>query len=683
MKKLRQINFLFVVFALLLVNCNRSKIVSKTDYDQLYAVWYDNDYKDSLAQVLKPAVDRALSLKNTADNRIIIDSVLSELRWTRDSISFLKLTRKAIGFAEAKSDEYMLANIYNDVGMYYHDLGIMDSTYYYYIKAENVYKELGDSMKIGEMEFYQARLLFEKGLVMESEVKVANALRILERYPLNPIPFEANQMMALCLLERQDFASAKSYLLTALALMKKEFNKNKILDRGKLSDALMMLYYNLSELAYFRKDYKEAYDYAAAGLVYKWAETTPIILDFLEANMAKSDLMLAVTHNKEIGAKERSFITKIEDTYAHSLEISNYFAANEQAMSAAGLYIAIRDSVKAFEWAEKSYQLSKDRDIKVAQRTALEFLLSHQEYENKNQVKQIIELNKALEEQDYTTRNRFARIAYETEKVVTENNELRNAVLLIVVTSLIIILGLSAGVFIYRLRNKNRELNFITEQKEANESIYQLILEKSTIATEVKQSVTNRIAKDLHDGIVNNIFTIRFNLQQLQTENESLKNTLITELEYLEKSTRGLSHSLINNELFGETKFISLIEDLASLQKNKWDTIFNLECSDSDYLEELTAMEKVHTYFIIREAIHNVNKYSKASLCTISFVGDKEGITVRIKDNGIGFDVKVPRGGIGIQNMKERALTLASELHVFSKINLGTEVIFKVKQSKT
>lgn len=683
MKKLRQINFLFVVLALLLVNCNRSKIVSKTDYDQLYAVWYDNDYKDSLAQVLKPAVDRALSLKNTADNRIIIDSVLSDLRWTRDSISFLKLSRKAIRFAEAKSDEYMLANIYNDVGMYYHDLGIMDSTYYYYIKAENVYKELGDSMKIGEMEFYQARLLFEKGLMMESEVKVANALRILERYPLNPIPFEANQLMALCLLERQDFVSAKSYLLTALTLMKKEFNKNKILDRGELSDALMMLYYNLSEVAYFRKDYKEAYDYAEAGLVYKWEETTPIILDFLEANMAKSDLMLAVTHNKEIGAKERSFITKIEDTYARSLEISNYFAANEQAMSAAGLYIAIQDSVKAFEWAEKSYQLSKDRDIKVAQRTALEFLLSHQEYENKNQVKQIIELNKALEEQDYTTRNRFARIAYETEKVVTENHELRNAVLLIVVTSLIIILGLSAGVFIYRLRSKNRELNFITEQKEANESIYQLILEKSTIATEVKQSVTNRIAKDLHDGIVNGIFTIRFNLQQLQTENESLKNTLITELEHLEKSTRGLSHSLINNELFSETKFISLIEDLASLQKNKWDTIFNLECIDSDYLEELTAIEKVHTYFIIREAIHNVNKYSKASLCTISFIGDKEGITVRIKDNGIGFDVQTPRGGIGIQNMKERAVALGSELHVFSKMNIGTEVIFKVKQTKS
>ncbi|MGL4583555.1 MAG: ATP-binding protein, partial [Flavobacterium sp.] len=215
MKRLRHINFFLVVIALLLVNCTRSKIVHETDYDQLYAVWHDNDYKDSLAFALKPAVEKALTLKNTVDNRFYIDSVLSQLRWTRDSVSFFKLSGKAVEYAKNKSDEYMLANIYNDIGMYYHDSNVLDSTYYYYIKAENVYKAVGDSMKIGEMEFYQARLLFEKGLTMESEAKVSKALHLLQKYPLNPVPFEANQLMALCLLERNDYVNAKSYLLTA------------------------------------------------------------------------------------------------------------------------------------------------------------------------------------------------------------------------------------------------------------------------------------------------------------------------------------------------------------------------------------------------------------------------------------------------------------------------------------
>lgn len=76
-----------------------------TDYDQLYAVWYSDDYRDSLAETLKPSIKKALSLKNTPDNRVFIDSVLNQLRWTRDSSSFYKLSQRAIKFAERKSDD--------------------------------------------------------------------------------------------------------------------------------------------------------------------------------------------------------------------------------------------------------------------------------------------------------------------------------------------------------------------------------------------------------------------------------------------------------------------------------------------------------------------------------------------------------------------------------------------------
>ncbi|WP_121967464.1 sensor histidine kinase [Myroides sp. N17-2] len=678
MKRLRHINFFLVVIALLLVNCTRSKIVHETDYDQLYAVWHDNDYKDSLALALKPAVEKALTLKNTVDNRFYIDSVLSQLRWTRDSVSFFKLSDKAVEYAKNKSDEYMLANIYNDIGMYYHDSNVLDSTYYYYIKAENVYKTIGDSMKIGEMEFYQARLLFEKGLTMESEVKVSNALHLLQKYPLNPVPFEANQLMALCLLERNDYVNAKSYLLTALTLMQKDLNKNKILGKKELSTALMMLYYNLSEVSYYLGDYMKASEYAALGLTHRTPNSLSIIVSFLESNIAKADLMLAVKDNKEIGAKEKSYITKLEKTYEHSLDINNYFSANEMAISTAELYFAIHDNVKAFEWAEKSYQLSKDRDIKVAQRKALEFIVTHKDYENNEQVKEIIKLTHDLDEIDYATRNKFARIAYETEKIETENVELKEVIMMLFITSLSIILALLLGVYVYRLKNKNREIRLIKGQQEANESIYQLILERGMIATEVKTAVRNKIARDIHDGVVNGIFTIRFNLQQLQTENESLKSILITELLQLEKSTRDISHSLIDNELFKDTKFLSLVEELVMLQKNQWNTNFTLEYEEDLALDNLTAIEKVNTYFIIREAIHNVNKYSEASQCTISFVKDVDSVEIKIKDNGVGFELHSKADGIGLANMSERALSLHSKLVMYSEKGCGVEVLFKI-----
>lgn len=678
MKRLRQINFLSVVITLLLVNCTRPKDVSQTDYEQLYGVWYDNAYKDSLAQVLKPAVHRALKLPNSKHNRVIIDSVLHELRWTRDSVSFFKLSDKAIDFAQAKSDPYLLANAYNDIGMYYQDLGVLDSTFYYYIKAENIYKELNDSIRMGEMEFYQARVLFEKGLHMESEVKVSNALHILRNEPLNPVPFEANSLMALCLIERKDYAAAKGYFLKGLTLMKQDFNKNIVLEQDQLKLAMAMLYLNLSDVAYLLKDYNLSLKYATEGLTYVSSGTTSLLKVVLEANIDANKLMLNVGNKVSIG--NDLYLKGVISGYDEAIKVNNMIYANHQAMMIAELNLAMQDTVKAFSWADISYGISKERKILIDQRTALEFMLRHSVIKDSKQVDEVIDLSHEIEGLDYLTRNRFARIAYETEKIAIENDELKSLVFMLVIASLTIILGLSIGVFFYRLRMKDKKLYLVKQQQKAEESIYQLILEKNSIESKTKKAVYNKIAKDIHDGVVNGIFTVRFNLQQLETTNEDFKRKLIVELESLEKSTRGISHDLINNELFKEVKFCNLIEELVSLQKNKWKTKFAFKKVEQLDLEYLSAVEKVNIYYIIREALQNVNKYSQASHCTVSIVMDSNRVMVSIKDDGVGFDVEKESEGLGIENMKERATFLKSRLNIISKRGSGVQIFFEIKQ---
>lgn len=69
---------LLVMFSLM--HCTPKNSSSSTDIDQLYALQYDNTYKDSLAKELFPSVVKALALSNTAYNRKIIDSTLRQLR---------------------------------------------------------------------------------------------------------------------------------------------------------------------------------------------------------------------------------------------------------------------------------------------------------------------------------------------------------------------------------------------------------------------------------------------------------------------------------------------------------------------------------------------------------------------------------------------------------------------------
>ncbi|MDR2221487.1 MAG: ATP-binding protein [Flavobacteriaceae bacterium] len=668
---LRIISLLFIV-ALLLVNCNRANQKSTTDYDQLYALWHDDQYRDSLMEKLKPSVENALQWGNTKEKRDKIDSLLSKLRWTRDSISFLGLSRKAIDFSKNALDDDLLANTYNNMGMYYHDKGILDSTYYYYVKAENIYKKLGDSLKVGEMEFFQARLLYEQGLIMESEVKVSNSLKILQKYPLSPTPFEANQLMGLCLAERGEYAKAKEYLLKGLELMLEDWGKNKKLDSTYLSYALAMVYNNLSALELLLEDYQKASLYAQEGLKYIHKKNPPLIFGFLNTNRVRAEFLMKY---KAKNFKIEPYISVVEQAYVQAKKVGNSYFVYDLAMMIADMYSQVNNKEKALFWGKQAYLLALDKNLKVLKRDSLEFILSLEDFKDKEQVKEAIELNHVLAKEDNTTRNRFARIAYETEKVILENDQLKNTLSILLFSGILLITISGLVIYVIRLKMKNKEIKLINKQQQANEYIYQLVLEKS----EVISSTQNRIAKDLHDGVVNNIFTIRFNLQKMKTEEIELQNDLIKELQSLEKNTRDITHLLYQENLLKNNTLISLISDLVSLQKNEWNTLFHFEFDKSMDIDRISTLDKVNIYFIIREAIHNVNKHSKATNCTIILKSEERGISIRIVDNGIGFDPKLKRSGIGLSSMKERVTSLKSKLVINSNVNAGTELFFKVE----
>src|SRR5512146_1683296 len=63
---------------------------------------------------------------------------------------------------------------------------------------------------------------------------------------------------------------------------------------------------------------------------------------------------------------------------------------------------------------------------------------------------------------------------------------------------------------------------------------------------------------------------------------------------------------------------------------------------------------KLNIYRIIQEQINNVVKYSKAKNVRVS-ITEKDGILeIKTQDDGIGFDMRSKRKGIGISNMMHR-----------------------------
>ena len=90
-------------------------------------------------------------------------------------------------------------------------------------------------------------------------------------------------------------------------------------------------------------------------------------------------------------------------------------------------------------------------------------------------------------------------------------------------------------------------------------------------------------------------------------------------------------------------------------------------------------------YGIVQEALNNVLKHSGASEVEVRITQEESLLTVKIKDNGHGFDPVKARslGGLGLSSMAERARSIGGELTIDSPLKRGTVVRIKLKNSQS
>ena len=83
-------------------------------------------------------------------------------------------------------------------------------------------------------------------------------------------------------------------------------------------------------------------------------------------------------------------------------------------------------------------------------------------------------------------------------------------------------------------------------------------------------------------------------------------------------------------------------------------------------------------YLVVKEALHNVLKYSEATEVSIKLNVKDDELSISIEDNGKGFDSTSPirkgNGGNGLLNMKKRMEDIHGTFNISSELNVGTKV---------
>lgn len=193
-----------------------------------------------------------------------------------------------------------------------------------------------------------------------------------------------------------------------------------------------------------------------------------------------------------------------------------------------------------------------------------------------------------------------------------------------------------------------------------------------------------RIANDLHDEVGSGLSGIALtgDILQRQFEKGDIKPELI---QRITKNSRGLASSLdaivwlidSKKETIGDLISKSLITAQELIQKAELEIIDTV--SKSDQNKTLTSLQRRNLLLLLKEALNNVAKHSNATFVSLTFEVKESELIIRIKDNGLGFDITSEKSGRGLGTMKNRADELMGRFTLNSSAEEGTRISVSVK----
>jgi signal transduction histidine kinase len=99
---------------------------------------------------------------------------------------------------------------------------------------------------------------------------------------------------------------------------------------------------------------------------------------------------------------------------------------------------------------------------------------------------------------------------------------------------------------------------------------------------------------------------------------------------------------------------------------------------------DLDEAVEISLYRIAEEALNNTLKHAQASSVSVKITSSERKVVLEIADDGRGFDLEAARrsGGMGLDNMYERAAALGGKLQVLTNPGEGARIIVEIEVEK-
>ncbi|WP_299156159.1 tetratricopeptide repeat-containing sensor histidine kinase [uncultured Tenacibaculum sp.] len=569
-----------------------------------------------------------------------------------DTATLKKSHKNLLSLYKKEANSILLAKHYQYKAMFFELKYKKDSAYYYYHQSKNISKKTGDSLEVGRRLLSMAILQREAKDYLGSEINSIEALQYLEPIKPNKYLISLYNLLGLTSSELKK-KEAETYYKKALKINKSLLvNNRKALDFLYITNNLGLLYQN-------KKKHKKAISYFKKGLAFDSIKKKhPRQYALLLENLAFS--------NYSLEKKEKVF-QQYNEVLAIKKRLNNLSGASTTHINISNYYKDLKQNKKAEYHSKEALKYAKQTQNNNRWLEALKNLSDLTiGKQSKQYLEEYIILNDSLFQKERLLKNQFAKIRYETSKKEKENtvlkseNEKKQAQIAyhkqqqtigwLAAASVLLLLILSITFFLQRRRKL----------------LYQAQLE----AAEARENERQQIAKSLHDEVAGDLRMLHNKLEKSNLVEEAQK------LNNVKENVRNLSHQLSSvsfDEVSFKDQIINLVSDYFELDFKI--SVNGLHECEWQYIND--AIKRL-LYLGIRESIQNCKKYAQASKIIINLTVQKNYVLLNITDNGIGFDTKISKKGIGLRNLQERVEDLNGTLNISSEIGSGTKTNIQI-----
>ncbi len=202
-----------------------------------------------------------------------------------------------------------------------------------------------------------------------------------------------------------------------------------------------------------------------------------------------------------------------------------------------------------------------------------------------------------------------------------------------------------------------------------------------------------RIARDLHDGIIQGLYAVALSLEDvpdiMAVDSAEAVARIDRAIDRLNTSIGEIRGFIM--DLGSDAHAVALGARMAALTDELLLTsggrlALDHDLTEADAVGEGLSFEAASQLLLIaREALSNAIRHGRAARVHLSVRVEEGSAVLGVEDDGVGFDPAVPppNGHLGLANLRDRAAAVGGDLEIDSHPGAGTRIIVRLPMVNT